>query len=116
MNIINHRDPKNGSITIVYKEDKGTYRQPHDHGNGTVVYAIISGEVEMGSFTKSTEPSGQIKAVLKNKETLRAGDTRTYHPGDIHDTLALTDAVILRITSIDLKVEEQEGRMHRYEV
>lgn len=110
-----YRDQSHGFILLAYAESQDTYRIPHDHGNAWVLYAVVSGKVKMGSYFKATQPNGNEHLILKNYENLQAGDTRIYFPGEIHDTLCLSEtAVILRLTSLDLRVEENSGRMKRY--
>jgi hypothetical protein len=95
---------------FAYTETQGTYRVPHNHGNGWVIYHVLSGEMEMGNFTQEDS-----KAVLRNKELLKAGDSRLYEVGEIHDTRCLSEiAIIIRFTSCDLNIEQQEGRMLRF--
>lgn len=101
-----YRDEEFGFILTIYNETKDTYRIPHNHGNAWVVYVVVVGEVEMGNFING----------VKHREILKQGDGRKYLPGDIHDTRCLsTNAVILRLTSCDLRIEEKEGRMLRFE-
>jgi hypothetical protein len=111
-----HRDER-GFILLSYAEEKGTYRRPHDHGDAWVIYVVVSGEVEMGGYVKVKQEGGKFKPFLIEREKLSAGDARVYYPGDIHDTRCLSEkAVILRLTSGDLKEEERLGRMSRFEV
>lgn len=111
-----HRDVENGFILLAYTENQGLYRIPHDHGAAWVIYAVISGTMEMGSYFKFTLPNDEYSLILKKREELSTGNTSTYFPGEIHDTLCLSKkAVILRLTSLDLKSEERLGRMHRYQ-
>ncbi len=111
-----HRDQAEGFILLAYAETKGTYRAPHNHGNAWVVYAVVSGEVEMGSYMKSSRADGTDGLVLKSRETLKAGDTQIYLSGEIHDTFCKSkSAVVLRFTSVDLHEEEKAGRMKRYQ-
>ncbi|MGE3261653.1 MAG: hypothetical protein AB7K68_07750 [Bacteriovoracia bacterium] len=110
------RAPKEGFILLAYSEKKGQYRIPHNHGDAWVVYAVVAGQVEMGNYFNATRLNGSDHLILKNRETLTAGDTRLYLPGEIHDTKCCSeDAVILRLTSLDLKEEERAGRMERWE-
>ncbi len=105
-----YRD-ESGFILFAYAEGQGKYRAPHDHGDGWVIYTVVSGEVEMGSFLRI----GEGVVTLKDKKSLVVGEGHLYEVGDIHDTRCLSsDSVILRFTSCDLKVEEQEGRMLRF--
>lgn len=111
-----HRDQASGFVLLAYSEGIGRYRVPHDHGNAWVVYAVVSGQVEMGNYFKSVLPNGYLQLIQKNHEKLNSGDTRIYYPGEIHDTKCLSDnAVILRLTSLDLREEERAGRMSRYQ-
>lgn len=111
-----YRDQTSGFVLLAYSEVNGKYRAPHDHGNAWVVYAVATGQVEMGNYFKSILPNGHLKLVLKNRENLESGDIRIYYPGEIHDTRSLSDnAVIIRLTSLDLREEERAGRMNRYQ-
>lgn len=102
-----YRDEKHGFVLTVYKEKFGQYRVPHNHGNGWVIYSVLSGEMEMGFYDQNVH--------LLNFDRLRSGESRVYLPRDIHDTRCLSQNVtILRFTSCDLKVEEKEGRMKRF--
>jgi hypothetical protein len=107
------RDPEEGFVLTAYTENKGQYRKPHDHGHCWVIYAVMSGTIEMGTFGKTSEFTSEI--LRKSLGVLNSGDSRIYLKGDIHDTHCLSDRVIiLRFTSCDLRVEEKEGRMRRY--
>lgn len=102
-----YRDPKYGFVLTIYAEEEGQYRAPHDHGAGWVVYAVAEGAVEMGTYSPSL--------VRRDSTRMTNGDAKVFLPGDIHDTLCLSGrAVILRLTSVDLKKEDAEGRMKRY--
>jgi len=102
-----YRDEKHGFVLTAYTEIFGQYRVPHNHGSGWVIYFVISGEMEMGSYDQNV--------YLLKSDRLRTGDSRVYLSGDIHDTRCLSQKVIiLRFTSCDLKVEEKEGRMKRF--
>jgi hypothetical protein len=111
------RSDQAGSVLMAYQEIQNQYRSPHDHGDAWVIYAVVSGEMDMGNYVKLTQPDSSFRLILKSRETLFAGDTRIYFPGEIHDTrCASKDAVILRFTSSDLKIEERLGRMRRYQL
>lgn len=106
-----HRDPEHGFILLAHKENVGHYRPPHDHGNGWVIYAVSSGEMEMCTY-------GLIDGTLvrRDRTRMRKGEANVYLPGDIHDTRCISDSVVmLRLTSCDLIREKQEGRMHQYD-
>ena len=112
-----YKDEKDGYILFAYSEQLGKYRLPHNHGNAWVVYAVVSGCVEMGNYINLVDTHNQSKLVLKNSEKLTAGDCRIYYPGEIHDTRTISEtSIILRFTSSDLKVEEREGRMLRFQL
>lgn len=112
-----YRDTTEGFVLLAYSEGQGTYRIPHNHGSAWVVYAVVSGEVEMGNYFDASRASGPSRLILKNREILNTGDTRIYLPGEIHDTRCMSEnAIILRLTSLDLKVEERDGRMKRYQL
>lgn len=107
-----YRD-ESGFALFAYSELAGRYREPHNHGDGWVIYSVVAGEVEMGSFTTMDAE----KVMLKDKESLKAGDCRLYKTGEIHDTRCLSsEAIILRFTSCDLKVEVKEGRMRTFKL
>lgn len=111
-----YRDPVEGFVLLAYSENQDTYRKPHNHGNAWVIYALVSGEVEMGTYVNAVRADGSDRLIPKDREKLKTGDTRIYFSGEIHDTLCLSkNAVILRLTSLDLGEEEQSGRMKRYE-
>lgn len=111
-----YRDPTHGFVLLAYRERKGLYRIPHDHGNGWVIYSVQNGEMEMGTYSLVQSKSDDFKIVLREKYRVLAGESRVYLPGDIHDTKCVSDSVlIIRLASVDLKEEQRMGRMHRYE-
>jgi hypothetical protein len=106
-----HRDPQLGFLLLAHTETEGRYRAPHDHGRGWVVYAVVRGEMEMGTYANI---DGEL--VRREVTRVRAGESRVYLPGDIHDTRCISSEVLmLRLTSCDLKIEDREGRITRYE-
>lgn len=112
-----YRDKELGFVLTAYSEINETYRIPHNHGNGWVIYSVIEGAVEMGNYFNWEKTSGQSQLILKDKIILNSGDAKIYYPSDIHDTKCLSqNALILRLTSCDLKVEEAEGRMQRFNI
>lgn len=112
-----YRDEEYGFVLLAYTESQGTYRVPHNHGNGWVVYAVVDGVVEMGNYINLVQPNGLPKLILKDSYNMRAGDSNIYYPGDIHDTRCISEnVIILRLTSCDLKEEEREGRMLRFKL
>ncbi|MFT3771066.1 MAG: hypothetical protein QM820_37095 [Minicystis sp.] len=112
-----HRDPEHGFLLLTHAEREGRYRVPHDHGRGWVIYAVQHGEMEMGSYARVVDAGGAAHLVRRDVSRVRAGECRVYLPGDIHDTRCLSrDVLMLRFTSCDLKVEEREGRLTRYEL
>lgn len=108
------RDPGHGYVLTAYSERKGRYREAHDHGSGWVIYAVVSGEMEMGTYARSVSQRGEMSLVRRNSTRMGPGAVEVYLPGDIHDTLCISDTVVLRLTSCDLKKEDSEGRMIRY--
>lgn len=105
-----HRDPDHGFLLLAHTEQQGQYRAPHDHGRGWVIYAVVRGEMEMGSYARIGD-----ELVRRDVTRMRAGDCRVYLPGDIHDTRCIsTDVLMLRLTSCDLKIEDREGRLSRF--
>ena len=110
-----HRDPDHGFLLLAHAERQGHQRPPHDHGRGWVVYAVLRGEMEMGTYARIEDPATGARLVKRESYTLRPGDARVYLPGDIHDTRYLTgDVLVLRFTSCDLAEEEREGWLRRY--
>lgn len=111
-----HHDLDEGFNLLAYSEVNSTYRAPHNHGNAWVIYSVISGEMEMGSFINSPRVDGSDRLIRKSREILKAGDTRIYFAGEIHDTLCKSEnAVVLRLTSADLREEEKAARMKRFQ-
>lgn len=110
-----YRDKELNFVLTIYSEKNGTYRLPHNHGNGWVIYSVVEGLMEMGNYINWIKPTGQSHLILKDKINLKSGDVKIYYPGDIHDTKCISEnAIILRLTSCDLKTEESEGRMKRF--
>lgn len=109
-----YRDPEHGFVLLSHLEEPGTFRPPHDHGEGWVVYAVLSGEVEMGTFGRVTDEAGRVRLVERDRAVLRPGDCRVYLPGDVHDSRARTTARLLRLTSCDLREEASTGRLTRF--
>ena len=106
-----YRDPAQGFMLLAHNENEGLYRPPHDHGRAWVVYAVQSGELQIGTYAKVAGPDGEARLVLREKSILRAGEARAYLPGDIHDTRCLTDSALLfRFTERDLRHEDQVER------
>lgn len=112
-----YRDPKHGFVLLAHSETKDLYRQPHDHGSGWVIYAVLMGEMEMGAYARiQPTDSKQSKIVRRESYRVKEGEARVYLPGDIHETRCVSDSVLmLRLTSSDLKIELKAGRMHRYD-
>lgn len=112
-----YRDNTKGFVLLVYSEIQGTYRIPHNHGDAWVIYSVAAGNVEMGNYFKSVQSNMKPQLILKNREILSTGDARIYYPGEIHDTRCVSEsALILRLTSSDLKEEERQGRMQRFQI
>ena len=110
-----HRDPDHGFLLLAHAERQGHHRPPHDHGRGWVVYAVLRGEMEMGTFARIQDEKHEPRLVKRESYTLRPGEARVYLPGDIHDTRYLTgEVLVLRFTSCDLAQEERQGRLARY--
>jgi hypothetical protein len=99
-------------LEYFYTEKRGQYRRPHNHGDAWVVYTVESGVMEMGTYELK-----QGVPVLLEMVRLTSGESKTYLKGEIHDTRCLSEvATIKRITSLDLAVEEKEGRMQRFDL
>ncbi len=101
-----HREA-GGFVLLAHSEQMGLYRPPHDHGRAWVVYAVQSGALEIGTYARVEDSSGQ-RLVRRDTIILRPGEARAYLPGDIHDTHCLTEnALVLRFTERDLRHEDQ---------
>jgi len=102
-----YRDPTHDFLLLAHTEQAGLYRPPHDHGRGWVMYAVLRGEMEMGTYRRVHDLRGTAQIVRRETFSLRPGDIRVFLPGDIHDTRCITGPLTLfRFTSRDLKKEE----------
>ncbi|MEN0061339.1 MAG: hypothetical protein AAGA48_04265 [Myxococcota bacterium] len=109
-----HQDPVQGFVLKTHHVLEGQYFAPHDHGQGWVIYAVQSGEMELSTYV---EPGGKGTAPLVRRERYRMGpgDCRVFLPGDIHDTRCVSKSVrLFRFTSCDLDIEAEEGRMTKF--
>lgn len=111
-----YRDPSHGFVLLAHTETAKLYRPPHDHGRGWVIYALQSGEIEMGTYARIEGPDGAVRLVKRDSAIVRAGQVQIYLPGDIHDTRCLSStALLFRFTERDLRIEDQqEHRITRY--
>ena len=106
-----YRDPDHGFVLLAHTEHQGLYRPPHDHGRGWVIYAIQSGEIEMGGYARIEGADGDVSLVKRDSTLVGAGQARVYLPGDIHDTRCISDtALLFRFTERDLRVEDRQAR------
>lgn len=112
-----HRDPAHGFMLLAHTEQQGLYRPPHDHGRAWVVYGVQSGELEVGTYVKVSDPQGKVHLVRRDMHVLRPGEARAYLPGDIHDTRCLSEtALLFRFTESDLRRENHvEHKVTRFE-
>jgi hypothetical protein len=102
-----YRDPAHDFLLLAHTEQAGLYRPPHDHGRGWVIYAVMSGEMEMGTYRRVHDLRGNAQLVRRETFSLRPGDIRVFLPGDIHDTRCVAGPLTLfRFTSRDFKKEE----------
>lgn len=105
------RDPERGFMLLAHTEQRGLYRPPHDHGRAWVVYAVQSGELEVGTYAKVGDAQGGVRLVRRDMHVLRPGEAHAYLPGDIHDTRCLTEtALLFRFTERDLHHEDRVER------
>jgi predicted metal-dependent enzyme (double-stranded beta helix superfamily) len=111
-----HRNPAWGFVLLAHTEHAGLYRPPHDHGRGWVIYALLQGEIEMGTYARIEEADGGVRLVKRNATLVGPGQVQVYLPGDIHDTRCISGpALLLRFTDRDLKKEDRvEHRVTRY--
>jgi hypothetical protein len=109
-----HREPKSFML-LAHAESQGLYRSPHDHGRAWVVYAVQSGELEVGTYAKISDERGAL-LVRREMHIIRPGEAKAYLPGDIHDTLCLSEhARVFRFTERDWRHEDQvEHRVTRF--
>ncbi len=111
-----YRDPVHGFVLLAHMEGTGLYRPPHDHGRSWVIYAVQTGESEMGTYGRVEGGDSAVRLVKRNATLIRPGQAQVYLPGDIHDTLCIAGpALLLRLTERDLKKEDQsEQKITRY--
>jgi hypothetical protein len=103
------RDPRHGFVLQAHREPAGLYRPPHDHGRSWVIYAVLEGESEMGTYGRIADADGAIRLVKRGSTRVGPGQVQVYLPGDIHDTRCVTGpALLYRFTERDLKKEGQE--------
>ena len=113
-----YRSAEHGFVFLAHTENEGLYRPPHDHGRAWVVYAVQSGEIEIGTYNRVLGPDGETTLVERDRSILRPGEARVYLPGDIHDTRCLTETALeYRFTERDLRHEDLvEGKVTRFEM
>lgn len=103
------RDPQHGFVLQAHTEPTGLYRPPHDHGRSWVIYAVLEGESEMGTYGRIAGADGAIRLVKRGSTRVRPGQVQVYLPGDVHDTRCVAGpALLYRFTERDLKKEDQE--------
>lgn len=103
------RDPKYGFVLQAHTEPSGLYRPPHDHGRSWVIYAVLEGQSEMGTYGRIADANGAVRLVKRGSTRVRPGQVQVYLPGDIHDTRCLIGpALLYRFTERDLKKEDSE--------
>lgn len=109
------RDPQHGFVLQAHTEPAGLYRPPHDHGRSWVIYAVVEGESEMGTYGRVVDADGSVRLVKRGSTTVRAGQVQVYLPGDIHDTrCTVGPALLYRFTERDLKKEDRAHKLTRY--
>jgi hypothetical protein len=111
-----YRDVAHGFLLLAHAEPQGHFRPPHDHGRGWVIYGVQRGEMEVRTYIRLQDPDGRVRLVQRDRYRVRAGETKAYLPGDIHDTRCTVGPVLYyRLTDRDLRKEESEGhRITRY--
>lgn len=110
------RDPQHGFVLQAHIEPQGLYRSPHDHGRNWVMYAVVEGVSEMGTYGRVEDPDGTVRLVKRNTTHVHPGEIQVYLPGDIHDTRCVAgSALLFRFTERDLRKDDQENhRITRY--
>lgn len=107
-----YRDPVHGFVLLAQTEAEGRHRVPHDHGESWVIYGVLRGEMEMGTYARIWQPGEAPRLVKRGSTLVRPGDVQVYLPGDIHDTLCVSGpAIQFRFTARDLR---RETSMVRY--
>lgn len=109
-------DPVHAFVLLAHAEPAGLYRAPHDHGRGWVMYAVLAGEIEMGTYAHIVNQHGAPRLVKRDTTLVRPGQVQVYLRGDIHDTLCTSGpALLLRFSDRDLQIEDRiEHRVTRY--
>lgn len=106
-----YRDPVHGFVLLAHTEAEERYRVPHDHGESWVIYGVLHGEMEMGTYARVEEKGKGTRLVKRGSTRVRAGDVQVYLPGDIHDTRCVSGpAVQFRFTARDLRLETKMVR------
>lgn len=101
-----YRDPKEGFVLLAHTEAEGRYRSPHDHGKSWVIYGVLDGEMEMGTYVQVKNDDGSPYLVKRGSTIVQPGEIQVYLPGDIHDTRCLKGpAIQFRFTARDLRLE-----------
>ncbi|WP_444946188.1 hypothetical protein ACJJIP_02905 [Microbulbifer sp. VTAC004] len=110
-----YRDSELGFILLAHVETQGLYRNPHNHGDGWVFYALQHGEVEMSTYGLVRTVKGEEQLVSRGSYTMHPGDCSAFLPGDIHDTRCLSDySLMFRLTSCDFSEEKRQGRLQQF--
>lgn len=111
-----YRDALHGFVLLAHFEKAGLYRPPHDHGRNWVIYAVHSGESEMGTYGRANDAHGKARLIKRNATLVKPGEVQVYLPGDIHDTLCVSGpALLFRFTERDLRGEDLAGhKITRY--
>ncbi len=106
-----YRDQLHGFVLLAHTEAVGRYRAPHDHGSSWVIYGVLEGEMEMGSYTRIRDGKSESQLIKQELKLVRAGDVQIYLPGDIHDTRCVSGpAIQFRFTARDLSLESNMVR------
>lgn len=101
-----YRDPVHGFVLLAHTEAEGRYRAPHDHGTSWVIYGVLQGEMEMGTYARVDDAGEGARLVKRGSTLVRPGDVQIYLPGDIHDTRCASGPTIqFRFTARDLRRE-----------
>lgn len=107
-----YRDPVHGFVLLAHTEADGRYRAPHDHGTSWVIYGVLRGAMEMGTYGRVDGVDGEPRLVKRGSTLVRPGEVQVYLPGDIHDTVCVSGpAIQFRFTARDLR---RETTMVRY--
>ncbi|MFA0811910.1 hypothetical protein [Microbulbifer epialgicus] len=110
-----YRDSEQGFILLAHVEPYDLYRDPHNHGNGWVFYALQYGEVQMSTYGAVGGEGAEGQLISRGAYIMTPGECSVFLPGDIHDTRCVSEySLMFRLTSCDFSEEKRRGRLQKY--